>query len=136
MLGAKWLAHCIQQEITFLMDRSLLLPVLIEGQVHLFLTIFKSVKGKIGVCSVIQNNGMLSGARGLNRLCLLLISGRERFSFKGLFMCRQLNISSAHLPFPSLNCISSFTVNHLPNSNKSEHTHRSRLILLSFLLFS
>lgn len=81
----------------------------------------KSIKRKIGVSTVIENSEIQSGAKDLNRLCLLLISGQELFSFKGLLMCRQWNIISAYWLFPSLNCTSSFTVTHLQKTpNKLE----------------
>lgn len=94
----------------------------------------KSIEVKICVCTVMQNNGMQSGAKGLNRFCLLLISGQELFSFKTLLMCRQWNISSAYSLFLSSNCISSFTVTHLQKLQQIRAGLQYRLILLSFLL--
>lgn len=148
MPGAEWLEQCIHQEMTFLMDRSLLLlcpdwrcicPFQYKNALRTWLylsngRVSKSIEGKIGVCTVIQNNGTQSGAKGLNRRCLLLITGQELFSFNRLLMCRQWNISSAYSQFPSSNCISSFTVTHLQKLQQIRAGLQYRLILLSFLL--
>lgn len=56
-------------------------------------------RGRLVFVLSYSNNSVQSGAGDLNRRCLLLISGQELFSFKGLLMCRQWNISSAYLLF-------------------------------------